>query len=328
MKKQVILFAAFLIGCSVGLYGQLGMGTGRIQGTVYGENGQVLYGARIKVQNARYKNVLTVTSDQKGRWSLMGLASGPYTITVTLDGYMDRTDQINYKERTKQAFVWDVKLQIKGAAPKAQTNEDEALAVLLKTGNQFYDEKQYGKALNAFSQVLEENPKVYPFYVNIANCFREMQDYEKAVASYQTYLDRVVADKGSLSAEPYAATVLSSMGEIALALGNADKAREYFELAVDSFPANEVLAYNVGEIFFKKGQTEQAIEYLKQAARVKESWAPPYLRLGYAYLNKGQYDAALSSLKKFLELEPDDPQAPTIKNLLPELEKLAKKNPR
>ncbi len=30
MKKQAVLFAAFLIGCSVGLYGQLGMGTGRM----------------------------------------------------------------------------------------------------------------------------------------------------------------------------------------------------------------------------------------------------------------------------------------------------------
>ena len=54
----------------------------------------------------------------------------------------------------------------------------------------------------------------------------------------------------------------------------------------------------------------------------------PLLRLGYAYLNQGQYDAALSSMKKFLELAPDDPQVPTIKNFLPELEKLAKKTQR
>jgi tetratricopeptide (TPR) repeat protein len=231
---------------------------------------------------------------------------------------------------TKQAFVWDVKLRLKGGAPvepDTKNAESEALASLLKEGNQLYNEKQYGEAAAKFQEILEKNPKVYQLHINIANCFREMKEYEKAIASYQAYLDRVAVDKGSLKAEPVTGTVLSSMGEISLALANPDKAKEYFKLAVDNFPTDEILAYNVGEIFFKQGQTDQAIDYLKMAIKIKESWAPPYLRLGYAYLNKGQYDLALDGLKKFLALAPDDPQAPTIKNLIPELEKLAKKNP-
>ena len=246
-----------------------------------------------------------------------------------MEGYEARKDEIEYKEVTKQAFVWDVKLRLKGAAPvEAETKnpESEALAALLKEGNQLYNEKQYGEAVAKFQQILDKNPKVYQLHINIANCFREMKEYEKAIASYQAYLDRIAVDKGSLKEEPLTATVLSSMGEISLAQANPDKAKEYLKLAVDNFPTNEILLYNVGEIFFKQGQTDQAIEYLKMAIKIKEGWAPPYLRLGYAYLNKGQYDLALDSLKKFLALAPDDPQAPTIKNLIPELEKLAKKN--
>ncbi|MCX6570622.1 MAG: tetratricopeptide repeat protein [Candidatus Aminicenantes bacterium] len=334
MKKQIILFVAALIGCSVWLYPQLGMGTGRIQGTVYDEKGQALHGAKVKVQNVMYKNALAATSDKRGHWSLVGLSSGSYTVQVTLEGYENRTDQIEYREVTKREFFWDVKLSTKGtvpaaapAAPEAKNGESEALAALLQADAQLYAEKQYAKAVEAYLELLENNPRIYPVYVNIANSYREMQDFEKAVASYQTYLDKVVADKGSLSAEPVTATVLLSMGEISLDQGNPEKAKGYFKLAVDNFPTSEILAYNIGEIFFKKGQMEQAIEYLKLATRLKDSWAPPYLRLGYAYLNRGQYDAALSSLKKFLELAPDDLQAPTIKNLLPDIEKLAKKNP-
>jgi tetratricopeptide (TPR) repeat protein len=331
MKNKLIpLVAVIVFGTSAFLYSQLGMGTGRIQGTVYDENGQVLPGAKIAVQNERYQNVLTTTSDKKGRWSLVGMASGPYTITVTLEGYEGKKDEIMYKEVTKQAFVWDVKLRLKGGAPvQADTKnaESEALASLLKEGTQLFNEKQYGEAAAKFQQILEKNPKVYQLNINIANCFREMKEYEKAIASYQAYLDMVAVDKGSLKTEPVTATVLSSMGEISLAQANPDKAKVYFKLAVDNFPTDEILAYNVGEIFFKQGQTDQAIDYLKLAIKIKESWAPPYLKLGYAYLNKGQYDLALDGLKKFLVLAPDDPQAPTIKNLIPELEKLAKKNP-
>jgi len=330
MKNKLIpLVAVVVFGFSAFLYSQLGMGTGRIQGTVYDENGQVLPGAKIAVQNEKYKNVLTTTSDKKGRWSLVGLASGPYVVTVTLEGYEARKDEIEYKEVTKQAFVWNVKLRLKGAAPvEAETKnpESEALAALLKEGNQLYNEKQYGEAVAKFQQILDKNPKVYQLHINIANCFREMKEYEKAIASYQAYLDRIAVDKGSLKEEPLTATVLSSMGEISLTQANPDKAKEYFKLAVDNFPTDEILAYNLGEIFFKRGETDQAIEYLKTAIKIKESWAPPYLRLGYAYLNKGQYDLAVGSLKKFLELAPEDPQAPTIKNLIPDLEKLVKKD--
>jgi tetratricopeptide (TPR) repeat protein len=221
-------------------------------------------------------------------------------------------------------------LRTKGTVPaalEAKSGKNDALAALLQAADQLYAEKQYAKAVEAYLELLENNPRIYPVYVNIANSYREMQDFEKAVASYQTYLDKVVTDKGSLSAEPVTATVLLSMGEISLDQGNPERARGYFKLAVDTSPTSEILAYDIGETFFKKGQTEQAIEYLKLATRLKDSWAPPYLRLGYAYLNKGQYDPALSSLKKFLELAPDDLQAPTIKNLLPDIEKLAKKYP-
>lgn len=313
-----MLFVAIGIGFIVLLYAQLGIGTGRIQGTVFDENGKVLQGAKIKVQNETYKNFLTTTSDKRGHWSLVGLASGPYTIVVTLGGYQEKTDKIEYQEVSGQAFVWDVKLRLEGSAPLA-------LAGLLKEGNQLYNEKQYGEAVAKFQQIMEKNPKVYQLNINIANCFREMKEYEKAIASYQTFLDRVAVDKGSLKEEPVTATVLSSMGEISLVQANPDKAKEYFKLAVDNFPTDEILAYNVAEIFFKQSQTDQAIDYFKIAIRIKESWPPPYLRLGYAYLNKGQYDLALDGLKRFLALAPEDPQAPTVRNLIPELEKLAKK---
>lgn len=330
MKKVFILFATLFFGFCLLLHSQLGMGTGRMQGTVFDEEGKALQGATIKVQNVRYKNVLTTTSDKKGRWSLVGLASGPYTIAVALEGYAERKDEIMFNQVTKSAFIWDVKLWKKGEAVTEvypAKAENEALAALLKEGNQLYGEKQYAEAVARFQQFLEKNPNIYQVHINIGNCYRETKEYDKAITAYNAYLENVVVDKGSFKADNLAATVLSSMGEISLAQGNIDKAKEYFKQAVDNFPTDEVLAYNVGEIFFKQGQTDQAFDYFNTAIKIKETWAPPYLRLGYAHLNKGQYALALENLKKFLVLAPDDPQASTIKNLIPDLEKLIKKNP-
>ena len=329
MKKAFVLFTNLIFCFSLFLYSQLGIGTGRLQGTVFDGEGKALQGASIKVENVRYKTVLTTKTDKKGRWSMGGLASGPYTIEVALEGYEERKDEIMFNQVTKSAFIWDVKLRKKGegvTGANLAKGENEALGALLKEGNQLYAEKQYAEALSRFQKFLDKNPNVYQVHINIGNCFREMKEYDNAITAYNAYLEVVMADKGSLKSDHLAAAVLSSMGEISLAQGNIDKAKDYFEQAVDNFPTDEVLAYNVGEIFFKQGQAEQAFEYFNTAIKIKENWAPPYLRLGYVYLNKGQYDLAIENLKKFLELAPDDPQAAAITNLLPELEKLIKKD--
>ncbi len=104
-----------------------------------------------------------------------------------------------------------------------------------------------------------------------------------------------------------------------------EKGSEYFKQSLDVLPADEALAFNLGAICFKQGEREKAIEYFKLAILIKDTWALPYLKLGYTYLNKGEYQMAIDSFNKFLELAPDDPQAATIQNLIPQLEKLIKK---
>lgn len=329
MKRAFVLFANLIFCLSLFLYSQLGIGNGRLQGTVFDSEGQALPGATIKVANVRYNNVLTTRTDKKGRWSMGGLASGPYTIEVALEGYEEHKEEIMFNQVANSTLVWDTRLRKKGEAvieADPAKRENAAMAALLKEGNQLYVEKQPAEALGRFQQFLEKNPNVYKVHINIGNCFLEMKEYDKAIAAYQAYLEKAVAEKGSLKSDNLAATVMSSMGEISLVQGNIDKAKEYFKQAVDISPTDEVLAYNVGESFFKRGEIEQAFDYFSSAIKTKGTWAPPYLGLGYVCLNKGQYALAIENLKKFLELAPDDPQAATIKNLIPELEKLIKKN--
>ena len=82
---------------------------------------------------------------------------------------------------------------------------------------------------------------------------------------------------------------------------------------------------NATTFLFKQGETEKAIEYFQTAIKIREKWSPPYLKIGYAFLQEGHYKSAEENLKKFLELSPDDPEAPTVRSLLPQIEDLAKK---
>lgn len=108
-------------------------------------------------------------------------------------------------------------------------------------------------------------------------------------------------------------------------MGEMDKAEASLRQAQALFPSDETLAFNIGEIYFTQQQPDKAIEFYAKATELKPDWAPPWRQLGYAYLNKAEYQAALDSFKKFLEVAPDDPLAPTIENLLPTLQGLIKK---
>jgi tetratricopeptide (TPR) repeat protein len=202
--------------------------------------------------------------------------------------------------------------------------EDEAALALFEEGNQLFEEEKYAEAVAKFEEFLELNPAIIQVKLNIGNCYRQMEEYDKAIAAYQLLLDSVMEEKGSYEGDEATSRALSSMGETYMLQGDLEKASEYLQKAMSLFPDDETLAFNVGEIFFTQAETDKAIEYFKMAIEIKEDWAPPYRQMGYAYLNKGEYQLAIDSLKKFLEYAPDDPQAPTIEALIPKLEELIK----
>ena len=78
------------------------------------------------------------------------------------------------------------------------------------------------------------------------------------------------------------------------------------------------------QTFYFPWELEKAIEYYSLAVQIKPDWSLGHQKLGYAYLNNTDYKAAIASFKKFLELAPDDEAAETIRNLIPQLEKMIK----
>jgi len=85
---------------------------------------------------------------------------------------------------------------------------------------------------------------------------------------------------------------------------------------------HEILAYNVGEILFSNAKMNEALEYFTMAATIKPTWSDAFLKLGYVHLNKTEYDKAKENFNQFLELDPDHPQAQSVRGILDYLEKI------
>ncbi len=324
---RIILFFALIFCVTMTLAAQQGRGKGRVKGTVVDEAGNPIEGVTITAVHLKFNTTFTGTSDSHGNWAVAGLGTGYFRFTATMEGYGTVYHEMNVSQFSQNnpplAFTLK-KIDLSSLSDMPSIEDENALA-LFEEGNQLFEEEKYAEAAAKFEEFLEANPSIFQVNLNIGNCYREMKEYDKAIAAYQVILDKVKEEKGSYEGDESAARALSSMGETFMMAGDLEKASQYLQEAISLFPNDETLAFNVGEIFFKQAETDKAIEYFKKSIEIKEDWAPPYRQLGYAYLNKGEYQLAVDSLKKFLEYAPDDPQAPTIEALIPKLEELIKK---
>ncbi len=60
------------------------------------------------------------------------------------------------------------------------------------------------------------------------------------------------------------------------------------------------------------------------AIQIKKDWSDPYKKLGYVYLNKGNFNKSLEYFSKFIEIDPENPEVPTVKNIIATIEKIKK----
>jgi len=325
-KISLTVFVFFMVACSaLSLYAQQGRGRGRIRGTVHDEAGNPLEGAKIVATHVEYNTVFEGESDKKGNWAIAGLGTGRFRIVASKDGYGTVDHMMRISQFSKKNPPIDITLnKIQEVSKSLAGVQDEMAISLFKEGNSFFEQGKYEEAAVKFIEFSVKNPSFYQIYINIGNCYREMGDYEKATAAYNKILDKVKEEKGDFEGDETAARALAAIGETYMRQEKLEDAHSYFQQAMEVFPEDETLAFNVGEIYFSQGNIEKAIEYFNLAVRFQENWAPPYRRLGYAYLNRGEYKLALESFQKFLALAPDDPHAESIKNLIPKIEELIK----
>lgn len=323
MKKFIICFLTitiFLIS-SILVFAQEGRGMGRIFGKVEDENGKPVAGAEILVEARDFNFKTSTKSDKKGSWAVAGLGTGVFRITVSKEGFHN-----SIVETTVSQFKNPpIKIVLQAIKETGEpTGLDEKSRALFMEANSLYDQGNYVGALALFQEFLEKNPSLYQVRLNIGNCYREIKEYEKAIAEYNAVLERIKSEKADLKGDENAAKALAGIGEIYMTQNNYEKAQEYLKNAIDIFPTDHALAYNVAEIFFQAGQIDQAIEYYTLATKIKPDWGLAYLKIGFAYLNKNNFEEAIKYFEKFLELSPQDPQAESIKSLIEQLKKQKK----
>jgi tetratricopeptide (TPR) repeat protein len=297
-------------------------GLARISGKVFDEAENPIPDATVFVRAIEVagkrteKFEKTVTTDKDGEWKLAGLPSGWVKVEVTAPGFIPMSKNVEVSQI-------NVNPQILLHLKKAEEfmGQDEDSAGIFEEGNALFEQGKYDEAIASYQDFLAKNPNAYQVRFNIGNCYREKNDLDAAQQEFEAVLEKANTEEGP-EALKVQAKALAAIGELYVIKDDIEKAREFFAKSLERNPQDEILAYNVGEILFSNAKMDEALEYFTMASTIKPTWADAFLKLGYVHLNKTEYDQAKENFNKFLELDPDHPQAQSVRGILDYLEKM------
>lgn len=309
-----------LLGLVLALPAQDDLGRGRISGDVVDGNGARVAGALVVIESPRSATKLETKTDKKGHFAVGGLGTGSWRVTVSLEGYLTTATDVQVSQIKANP---PVALTLPRAAGGGAATTAEAGGGLLDRGNALLEEGKFDEALAVFEEFAAQFPEVHAVHLNIGSALKEKGDLDRAEAEFRSVLERCGPTLEDLrKRKDLSLKALSGLGEVALARGDHEAAQRFFQRAIEISPEDPGAAYNVGEIFFSNQKIDEAIGYFELAIKIKGDWPKAYHRLGLVFLNKGDFPKALENLKKFLELDPQNPEAGSVKAAIAAIEQI------
>ncbi|HUU35946.1 MAG TPA: tetratricopeptide repeat protein [Vicinamibacterales bacterium] len=313
MRESLKLSLAALLVVLLGALPTMAQ-TGRVGGVVKDEKGQPLKGASVVAENpAASPPSFTATTDDKGRFSIIGLRAGNWKLTASAPGFQPSEGQLQIRTIGAPNPPVEFTLAAGAAGPAsalAGVNTKELQAELaaadaLMTANDF------DGAIAAYQAMLTKVPSLTMLHLQVARAQRGKKDYDGALASYQKLLE----------ADPTSERAKVEIGMTNLEKGDFAAAEAALDEAAKNMSAGREVFYNLGEVKFAKGETDAAMAAYQRAIDIDATWAKPYFKLGLGKLQKADMPGALEMMEKVIEVEPNSAEAAQAKALIEQLKK-------
>jgi tetratricopeptide (TPR) repeat protein len=181
---------------------------------------------------------------------------------------------------------------------------------------------QYGSALSAKSDhmMVEDHTAHKPTMSDDAL----MAEYQQAIDAFRKGVDLNASSKKPSPGDE--ATALNSLGSDEAKIGKTADADAAFEQAVKLDPTHAGMYYgNEAAVLFNSGNTQAAGTAADKAIAADPTRADPYFIKGQALVGQSTVDKAgkiipppgcVEAYQKYLELDPDGRQAPTVEEIL------------
>jgi tetratricopeptide (TPR) repeat protein len=295
--------------------------TGRVGGVVKSTDGKPIKGATVKAQNPNFApGEFTATSDDKGRWSIIGLRSGSWKFTAEAPGFQAQSGMANI--RTIGAPNPPLEFTLAPGTPAGPPGLSKEVQAELKAADDLRNSGQFDQAIAAYNAIKTKNPSLTVINMVVGGTYRQKAAKETDKGARQASFDQALAAyQEMLKTEPGNDRARIEIGMTHMQAGNLDAAAQALEPLAQSASAPREVFYSLGELKFSKGDNAAAEAMFKRAAEIDPSWLQPKLKLGLVAFSKGDKENAIKIFESIVAADPNAPEAAQANAFLKELKK-------
>ncbi len=314
--RSKFLAAAMSLALASPLAAQEWRGKARVDGQVKNDKGEPVEGCVVKLRWGRSGHGgPDEKTDKKGRWAILGLASGPWDLDFEASGYQTRKISVTLQESSRNDTVEIVldPAPEATAAPAPATQQivvggqkiSKETAEAIEAGNAATSAQNWPVARENYVKALAELPDNAALIERVAVAYLAEGNKDEALRYARTASEKAPADT-----QPW-----QIIAEVEIEKGNAEAGLA----ALDKVPRERILDpalyLNAGILLYNAKKLPEATVAFDKAIGVKPDATAYYYR-GLAELQQKKNAEARADFQKALELAPDGPDAKDIKDLL------------
>ena len=306
---QRLLAAAFLVLTATPLFAQVSV-LARVSGSVLDSEGRPIRAATITMTNADNGLTVTSTTDERGRFAILGLKVGQWRFVANAPGFLPVSGVGTLKGGVEATTPLDIVMHSSGLLVGTLAGvQAKDIQADLATADTLFTQQRWNEAIAAYKVLLARAPVLTSIHMQIALANRKKGDTDAAIAAYNELL-KAAPD--------------NDRAKVELALTQADagdkKAAQTALLALaENKTAGANVFYSLGELSFEEGSLDEAMRWYRRATEADGSWGKPFYKLGMTAAKKGDSSQARNFLTQAMTVDPLSPEAALAKTAVEQL---------
>ena len=318
MKRTSIITCALLAVFATAFAAEDWRGNNRLSGSVVDKTtGKAVAGAKVMLRKDG-KSGPDTTTDNSGKWAVLGLAAGSWNIDVDAKGYETRQGSVAMTEGQR---LPPMKIEVEPAAPPAAAAAAEPapaeevkiggvavtpeVASAVEAGNKFLGEQKFKEAVTEYEKAYPTLSSNVGLKMAMARAYYGSGQLKKAI---------VLLDE-AYKADPQPQTGMLLANMLAED-GQLDRGKDIVEKLPAGSITDPMIYVNMGIAAMNKKHPAVASTYFTKAIDLDPKRFEGYYYRGLATIQSGKAKEAKADLQKVLDLAPDSPEAKDAREYL------------
>jgi tetratricopeptide (TPR) repeat protein len=234
--RRIVTFVTLAVALAAAASAQT---AGRITGTIKDPDGKPIKGATVRATNEAVNARITSTTDDKGRFAMIGVRTGRWVIVAEAPNFLPLQGSADVSSSNLPVLTLTLQRDpgpMPGALAKSIGEDIAAAEALRKAG-------KYDEAIAAYQSIQSKNARLTTVNLMLATLYREKAGQENDAAAKQALLARAIAAyTDMLRSDDTNARARVELGVTQMAAGNIDAAAKSFQDVISANPKTTAAA--------------------------------------------------------------------------------------